>query len=119
MRFNDPKSRLVKRHGILTFVRSGRNAKMDGTILKYAAIGTMGAVAITSAPAMIVGAAATTAITAVAASQVSRATKEYSAATGRDGEKDKEKAIGMMMKAKESGIEAAKSFKAGLDSTKK
>ena len=65
----------IKQNGMERYTQeTGRNASIDGSILKYTAMGVAGAVAIASAPAVIIGAAISTTVVEVAASQVNKAT---------------------------------------------
>jgi hypothetical protein len=93
---------------------TGRNASMDGTILKYSAVATVGAVALSTAPAIFIGTAVAGSVVAIASSQVDNATKKYSEATKRDGEADKNKVIGAANSAAKAVMEAGKEFKQGF-----
>lgn len=98
---------------------TGRNASMDGTILKYSAIATVGAVAISTAPAVIIGTAVAGSVAAIASSQVNNATKKYSEVTKRDGEADKNKVVEAANSAKKAIVEAGTDFKQGYVENKK
>ena len=50
---------------------TGRNASVDGTILKYTAVATAGAITLTSMPAVLIGTAAATAAIGIASKAIS------------------------------------------------
>jgi hypothetical protein len=93
---------------------TGRNASLDGTILKYSAVATLGAVALSTAPAVLIGTAVAGSVVAIASSQVDNATKKYSEVTKRDGEADRNKVVGVATSATKAVIEAGKDFKQGF-----
>lgn len=110
------KAAQLKHNAMEAYTReTGRNASLDGTILKYSAVATAGAVALTAAPAIVVGAAISAAVVGVASSQLGKATAKYSETTGRDGNKDKDTVVKAMNEAGAATVVAAKSFKEGLD----
>ncbi|KAJ3364606.1 hypothetical protein HDU91_002494 [Kappamyces sp. JEL0680] len=97
---------------------TGRSASMDGTILKYSAMATAGAVAITTAPAVVIGAAVGAVVVGAAATQIDKATKAYSNTTGRDGASDKKAVAQALENTKNATIEAGKSFRDGYISVR-
>ena len=109
----------IKQQGMERYTKeTGRNATVDGSILKYTAIGVAGAVAVTSAPAMIIGAAVGTTVAALAASQVNKVTERISEATGRDPEKDKMMVSEVAAETKVAMALAGQSLKRGFQSTR-
>ena len=98
---------------------TGRNASVDGTILKYTAVATAGAITLTSMPAVLIGTAAATAAIGIASTRVTKATKVFSEATGRDGEKDKATAKEVVKETRIAMTEAAASIKKGYESARK
>ena len=109
----------IKQNGMERYTQeTGRNASIDGSILKYTAMGVAGAVAIASAPAVIIGAAISTTVVAVAASQVNKATEAFSEATGRDPENDKKLVSEIASESKVAASVSGSALKHGYQSVR-
>ena len=112
----EEKAMELKKSGMKLYEENtGRNASLDGTVLKYTGVATVAAVALSTAPAVLIGTAVAGAAVAVAGTQQDKATKSYTNATGRDGEKDKTAIVAAANTAKTAIIESATQFKQGFN----
>jgi hypothetical protein len=84
IRDNQIKEKMVDKYEAST----GRSAQIDTSLLKYSAIATAGAVAISTAPALIVAGAVASAAYAGVAANKDQIAQKYSLAVGRNAEKD-------------------------------
>jgi hypothetical protein len=102
--------------------KTGRSASTDADILKMSAVATAGAIAITAAPAIVVGGAVAAAVVLTAKENAAHVQESlesnYVAVTKRDAGKDKLAIRSAAEKAKNVAVEIAHDFQSGMTSEK-
>jgi hypothetical protein len=94
--------------------KTGRSAAVDSTILKYSAVATAAALAVSTAPAaIVVGAVGAGLYATTAKPLIAKINQEYNKATGRDAVRDAET---LKTQAITVSSECATSFKQGMQS---
>lgn len=93
---------------------TNRNATIDTTILKYSAIATVGAVAISTAPALVVGVAVGGVLAGAVAAKKSAAAAKYDEMSGRSFEADSAAIRTEVGKGVLRGTELAGEFQLGM-----
>ncbi|KAJ3320642.1 hypothetical protein HDV06_005160 [Boothiomyces sp. JEL0866] len=113
----DKKAVELKEKAVASYeTNTGRSAKVDGNVLKYSAVATAGAMAITSLPAVVIASAVGATVVAAVAGNASEIKETYSQKTGRDGNKDVQGVKEVTKKVAQAGKEFSDSFKEGYSS---
>ncbi|KAJ3255972.1 hypothetical protein HK103_005779 [Boothiomyces macroporosus] len=95
---------------------TGRSAKVDGSVLKYSAMATAGAIAITTLPTVVIAGAVGATVVAGVAGNANALKESYSQKTGRDGDRDIQVVKDGTQKVVHAGKEFSASFKEGYNS---
>ena len=108
------KEKMVEKYETST----GRSVAIDASILKYSAVATAGAVALSTAPAlMVAGAVASVAYAGVTANK-DQMSQKYSLVTGRDAAKDGQSAQKVAGKIADGTKQVTEAFKQGYNDSK-